>query len=818
MANPYIDSIKQNQNKTQSSSVSSNRYIRSLTTPQQETVQPKRKATPQQTEQLFSRFGIKKPVEKKTDFINIAKLPDFSKSIISKVKIDSPPREKEFVSNEKFKENFPIKPKEKTKKEPFKIKDIPTKIIDSFKEDLERRAGNFKEGIDFYSDMFTGVIKESSSGRPEVGRVGGTLKDIRESKYSLQNPAPAYEPKTAGEKAGSLVWKLTEDINVFKLNQLETPFDVGIKSITSTPKYQYIQAKIKESVVKAGKSVVDNLTKLNQKIRPLKITFEDISAVTKGTGTPQQRIKFDKFQELRATGMPIEEILAAGKDSKPTTKIADFLDDVIAKIKKSFGKELSKEEQKLLTSGAKDASIVIDSGTYESQEILDKVLTTPLQETKEGKILIKEAVEAKVTGQVIKIEPKEPPKPIVEPSKTTKTTKAEPILDNLNPTGGLFVDYTPEARMKIKLGDNITTLDKTSKKPPETITTIYRGAPKSQKQINPGDFVTTNETLAGTYGENILSKEVKMSDVLDDKTEPLGEEYLYRPQKAVKKVTKKELEIVDKNRETIDKLQTEVGDILKKNVGESGNIEKLPSVDRKKIDSLRKQIKTLGEENKQLIERPVKKATKKVVKKVPKKVKPKKKTPKVKAKKTRAKLVPRSQVPVGEGKIKVSALEARIKKALGNLSEEQIKEMGLATHKEMNKKANIAKASKYVTENTEDAMRVLEGKIDAPKGIARNSILVAMQNLSPKDMSLDMATRLASLFSTRAGQEISILTEVNKNLPVNILSDIIQIRTQAVEKRFGKTIDKITKAKVKKGETMIKAPTNWDSFLREVRC
>jgi len=64
MSNPYIDSIKQNQNKTQSSSVSSNRYIRSLTTPQQETVQPKRKATPQQTEQLFSRYGIKKPVKR----------------------------------------------------------------------------------------------------------------------------------------------------------------------------------------------------------------------------------------------------------------------------------------------------------------------------------------------------------------------------------------------------------------------------------------------------------------------------------------------------------------------------------------------------------------------------------------------------------------------------------------------------------------------------------------------------------------------------------------------------------------------------------
>ena len=779
-----------------------NQFISSdtpLTKPTEKKQPEKKKATPQQTEQLFSRYGIKKPVEKKTDYSNIAKLPDFSKSIISKVKIDSSPRKDERIpdpNQDKIKEKLKKALNPKKEKEPFKIKDIPTKIIDSFKEDLERRAGNFKEGIDFYSDMFTGVIKESSSGRPEVGRVGGTLKDIRESKYSLQNPAPAYEPKTAGEKAGSLVWKLTEDINVFKLNQLETPFDVGIKSITSTPKYQYIQAKIKESVVKAGKSVVDNLTKLNQKIRPLKITFEDISAVTKGTGTPQQRIKFDKFQELRATGMPIEEILAAGKDSKPTTKIADFLDDVIAKIKKSFGKELSKEEQKLLTSGAKDASIVIDSGTYESQEILDKVLTTPLQETKEGKTLIKEAIEAKGTGQVITIKPKTPSKPITTPSKTleqeaTKYKSAEefinaqpvktstlegsmghrPSFEDMPPAYNLLEgDMLPRdvytqpdfsiASGRIRSGDKAaneswSALQKIKNKPDADVT-IYRASPK--KELRNGDWVSFSKEYAKGEGLHptdskldtpVFSYKVKARDVIfaGDDINEFG--YWGHSTKEIQQLT----------------------DIYNK-----------------------------------------------ATKKAPTKTKPKKPTKKTPKVKTKAKLVPRGQVPVGEGKVKVSALEARIKHALGSLSEEQIKEMGLAKYNEMNKKENIAKASKYVSENPEEAMKVLTGQIDAPKGVLRNSVLIAMQNLSPKDMDVKMANRLGTLFSSRGGQESSILTEVNKNLPVNILSDIIQIRTQAVEKRFGKTIDKITKAKVKKGETMIKAPTNWDSFLREVRC
>jgi hypothetical protein len=106
------------------------------------------------------------------------------------------------------------------------------------------------------------------------------------------------------------------------------------------------------------------------------------------------------------------------------------------------------------------------------------------------------------------------------------------VINDLNPTGGLFADYTPEKRMKAKLADNITTLDKTSNKSPNDIITVYRGAPENQKGINEGDFITTDEELAKSYSgnKNVLSKKVKMSDVLDDMNEPLGGEYIYRPE------------------------------------------------------------------------------------------------------------------------------------------------------------------------------------------------------------------------------------------------------------------------------------------------
>ena len=101
----------------------------------------------------------------------------------------------------------------------------------------------------------------------------------------------------------------------------------------------------------------------------------------------------------------------------------------------------------------------------------------------------------------------------------------------MNPTGGLLVDYNPQARMKAKLADNITTLDKTMGGSPDDIITIYRGATKKQKKIVPGDYITTNKELAKSYtGDgNVLEMEARKGDILDDINEPLGEEYIYRP-------------------------------------------------------------------------------------------------------------------------------------------------------------------------------------------------------------------------------------------------------------------------------------------------
>lgn len=118
----------------------------------------------------------------------------------------------------------------------------------------------------------------------------------------------------------------------------------------------------------------------------------------------------------------------------------------------------------------------------------------------------------------------------ITPVKTDGIQK----LDNLNPTGGVYVDYTPQTRATMPLADNMTTFDKTSGKAPNEMVTIYRGAPKNQKGIVAGDFITTNKELAKSYtGDgNVLEMKVPASHILDDTTSPLGEEYLYRPTKS----------------------------------------------------------------------------------------------------------------------------------------------------------------------------------------------------------------------------------------------------------------------------------------------
>jgi hypothetical protein len=154
------------------------------------------------------------------------------------------------------------------------------------------------------------------------------------------------------------------------------------------------------------------------------------------------------------------------------------------------------------------------------------------------------------------------------------------ILDNLNPTGGVFVDYNPQARATIPLADNIKTLADTAKMNPDDLVDIYRGLPDDvEAAINPGDFITTNPELAKSYGNNVHKMQVRYRDILDDINEPLGEEYIYRPQQEQRLPVNIERRLNAQGKEWI---QASLGD----NQGYVGGFE-LPSAIRISTSNIR---------------------------------------------------------------------------------------------------------------------------------------------------------------------------------------------------------------------------------------
>lgn len=180
--------------------------------------------------------------------------------------------------------------------------------------------------------------------------------------------------------------------------------------------------------------------------------------------------------------------------------------------------------------------------------------------------------------------------------------------------------------------------------------------------------------------------------------------------------------------------------------------------------------------------------------------------------------VPREQLPVGTGKEKASRLEARITDSL-NKTPQEIKDQLGSTFNQMNKKENIAKAVSYISKNQEEAMAVLRGEKEAPKGILKNSIYVAMENVAKEDAPL--ARKLASLASTRAGQELSILTEIDPHSPVKAMSEVIKIREEVAMKKYGgRSVREVSDKIVKDIKTKVKVPDryDWNSFLESVKC
>ena len=128
---------------------------------------------------------------------------------------------------------------------------------------------------------------------------------------------------------------------------------------------------------------------------------------------------------------------------------------------------------------------------------------------------------------------------LFRPRRASKKTASEELeeddlLDTLNPTGSIFVDYDPDSRASKDLAPNIVPYSETAGISPDERLKVYRGVPKGvQSELADGDFITDMKQLAQDYAGtgDVITQYVFADEVLDDTDNPMAGEYLFRPRR-----------------------------------------------------------------------------------------------------------------------------------------------------------------------------------------------------------------------------------------------------------------------------------------------
>lgn len=315
-------------------------------------------------------------------------------------------------------------------------------------------------------------------------------------------------------------------------------------------------------------------------------------------------------------------------------------------------------------------------------------------------------------------------------------------------------------------------------------------------------------TINTAFNQDILLSE-DIDEKTDTNTEVKNEEKTFSPEEAIGVVVGQDLE------------NTEVGNkIVKESViaqQEGRNIAITPNKNSLDIKVVDNNQQVSQEKNANISSNDIK-VSKTAEQKTEGKTEPKVEKPKEK-KFEKEVAVPKAQLPVGEGKEKVSRLEARAKGLLDNVDPKIAESLGLSTYNQVAKKENIRKALNYVTANPSEALKVITGEIEAPSGVLKNSVYVAMEQLAKEDVGI--ARKVASLEATRLGQEISILTELDPNSTVKAMRDVIKIREEVFDKRYKNRKASEVKEKIAEEiKSNIKKPgkADWNSFLDTIKC
>lgn len=169
------------------------------------------------------------------------------------------------------------------------------------------------------------------------------------------------------------------------------------------------------------------------------------------------------------------------------------------------------------------------------------------------------------------------------------------------------------------------------------------------------------------------------------------------------------------------------------------------------------------------------------------------------------------RLPVGDGERQYSRLAADLVEDMQTVqrtSPEQAEQMGFATYRQVNMQQQAQMAADLVQRDYSLALRVASGEATVP-GLLDNAVVMALSRLARNTNDATLAIRVASLRSTRMGQELRALRRDSplSDDPTEILAEVVLARKRRAGASSGKVLNSQREKnfEVKKQKTMTDA-------------
>lgn len=151
---------------------------------------------------------------------------------------------------------------------------------------------------------------------------------------------------------------------------------------------------------------------------------------------------------------------------------------------------------------------------------------------------------------------------------------------------------------------------------------------------------------------------------------------------------------------------------------------------------------------------------------------------------------------------------------------------GSAEYQTINVKDQAKRAADIINNDLESARRMLAGKEILPASLRGASLIAGMERYARQKKDIELLKEIANSPLTAEtsvhAQELRMIRERQPNSPVQIIQDIQKARTEAAQKRLGKTVKEAVKDESQKIKDEVKKvvinKSKWDKFVQEIMC